>query len=188
MLGYIFQTLTKDKNMKKILLLIICLTTITLSLVAETVKSTTLEAEIELFAADPARENPKIIQPGTPLVISVTIKNSGNEKNEQGYFFVRFAYPNPLASNPKAELFVTEKIPLPPIEPGKEATIAFNTVHHLPSLFDFIRQDYGMRQYLAVAVIDQKEYILGNATLTFSAYYYAGPNHEMQTAVPAVAH
>ncbi len=171
--------------MKKLLLLITCLTMITLNLAAEALKATSLEAEIELFAADPARENPKVIQPGTPIVISVKIKNTGNEKNEKGYFFVRFAYPNPLAGNPKAELFVTEKVSLPAIEPGKEATVAFKTMHHLPSLIDFIREDYGMRQYLAVVVIDQKEYILGNATLTFSAYYYAGPNHEIQTSVPA---
>ena len=44
-----------------------------------------------------------------------------------------------------------------------------------------------MRQYQAVAVIDSKEYIIGDTTLTFSAYYYAGQTHEVATEVPATA-
>ena len=42
-----------------------------------------------------------------------------------------------------------------------------------------------MRHYEAVAVIDTKEYVLGNTKLTFSAYYYPGATHESPVQVPA---
>lgn len=169
--------------MKKLLLLITCL--LTLSLTAETENKAILSAQVELLPSQISNNNPKIIQPGIPITVAVKISNTGTESSEVGIFFVRFAYPQELRDKPQSELFVTEKISLPSIAPGKEASIIFNKQQPTPSLFDFIRQDYGMRQYQAVAVIENKEYIIGNETLTFSAHYYQGPASEINLAVPS---
>lgn len=151
-------------------------------------KNALLDAKVVLLPAEPTASDARIITPGSAIIVSAKITNTGTEYNEQGYFFVRFTYPNPLAGQLKSELFTTEKVPLPSIAPGREATINFVSSQKSPSLFDYIRQDYGMRQYQAVAVIDHKEYVIGNATLTFSAYYYAGPHHEIRTTVPVADH
>jgi len=171
--------------MKNILTLLFLTISTALFSLTTPIKGAILDAKVELLPAVPSGTDARIIQPGSPIIVSVKITNSGVDYNEQGYFFVRFTYPNPLARQAKSELFITEKVSLPKIAPGKEAFIAFATTQQSPSLFDFIRQDYGMRQYQAVAVIDNKEFLIGNATITFSAYYYAGPHHELPTEVPA---
>lgn len=175
--------------MKKLLMTICCLISLKPLLYGEIKNPETkdgafLEAKIEFIPTQPVKGS-EIIQPGTPIIISAELTNSGNKSSEIGYFYVRFSYPNPLASQPKSQLFATEKILLPSIPPGKKAITEFKTTHKTPSLYDYIRQDYGMRQYQAIAVIDSKEYVIGNASLTFSAYYYAGPNHEVPTQVPS---
>ncbi len=161
--------------MKKILLVLFLISNINLFAGA------ILDAKIELLANN---ADNKSIQPGKEITITATITNKGTEKNKTGHFYVRFAYPTPLAANPKSELFITEKILLPPINPGKEATIQFKTIQMTPSLFDFVRNDYAMRQYQAIAVIEDKQYLIGTATLTFSAQYYPGLPQEIPTAVP----
>ncbi len=171
--------------MKNILTLTFLIVSITLFAIDTQKKGAMLDAKVELLPALKSGADDRIIQPGSPIIVTAKITNTGVDYNERGYFFVRFTYPNPLAAHGKSELFATEKVTLPSIAPGKEAEIHFSTTQNTPSLFDFIRQDYGMRQYQAVAVIDHKEYVIGNATITVSAYYYAGPHHEVPTAVPA---
>jgi|GEM_PF-6744149 len=161
--------------MKKILLTLFLISNINLYAGA------ILDAKIELLANN---ADNKSIQPGKEIIISATLSNKGTEKNKPGHFYVRFAYPDPLAANPKSELFITEKILLPPLNPGKEATIQFKTIQMTPSLFDFVRNDYAMRQYQAIAVIEDKQYLIGTATLTFSAQYYPGLPQEIPTTVP----
>ena len=161
--------------MKKILLVLFLISNI--SLYAGAI----LEAKIELLANN---ADNKSIQPGKEIIITANITNKGTEKNKPGHFYVRFAYPTPLAAKPNSELYISEKILLPPISPGKEATIQFKTTQMTPSLFDFVRNDYAMRQYQAIVVIEDKQYLIGTATLTFSAQYYPGLPHEIPTSVP----
>jgi len=177
--------------MKKLLMMICCLITLKPLLYGETKDEVTtngayLEAKIEFIPTERVKGS-EVIQPGSPIIISAQLKNSGTQNSQEGYFYVRFTYPKPLQNQPKSQLYVTERVTLPSIAPGKLATIEFKTTQQTPSLYDFIRQDYGMRQYQAIVVIDNKEYIIGNAALTFSAYYYAGPTHEMPTKVPSVS-
>lgn len=160
--------------MKKILLALFLISNISLYAGA------TLDAKIELMP----NSAEKSIQPGKEIIITATLTNKGTEKNKPGHFYVRFAYPTPLADKPNSELYISEKILLPPINPGQEATIQFKTTQMTPSLFDFVRNDYAMRQYQAIAIIDNKQYLIGTATLTFSAKYYPGLPNEIPTSVP----
>ena len=165
--------------MKKILLALFLISNINLYAGA------ILDAKIELKPNSAEKSVQPSIQPGKEIIITATITNEGTEKNKPGHFYVKFAYPTPLAAKPNSELFITEKILLPPISPGKEATIQFKTTQMTPSLFDFVRNDYAMRQYQAIVVIEDKQYLIGTATLTFSAQYYPGLPHEISTTVPA---
>lgn len=173
--------------MKKLFLLlssIFCLYTNFSLSSTEDLNQTALEAKIGLLPAQPSSENIQAIQPGTPILITVKIKNNGKVANKEGQLFVRFVYPEPLSKQPKSELFVTETIGLPSIQPGKEASLMFKSVQFSPTLYDFVKEDFAMRQYQAVLIVDNQEYILGNTTLTFSAYYYSGQPHEIEVNVP----
>ena len=140
---------------------------------------TNLEAQIAIQA-----EGGKI-QPGTPVSLSATIKNIGEQTNAPGNIQLQFLFPKPLDKQPNSLIFETEKQPLPSIDPGKELVITFTTQHQLPSLFDFIRNDWGMRQYQALISIDNHPQIAGTLSVTFSAYYYQGPSQEIPVEVPA---
>jgi hypothetical protein len=172
--------------MKKLFVFLSCLIALNVNLIAENGEKAVLQAEVELLPATPTDKHAPVIQPGSQILVSTQIKNTGTKANEKGYFFVRFVYPTPLAGKANNELFQTEKVMLPSIQPGKVASITFKTPQQSPSVFDFIREDFGMRQYQAVIVIDNKEYIIGNAALTFSAYYYSTPAHEIPLEVPGI--
>lgn len=144
-----------------------------------------LEATLNILPAKSTNDQEKNIQPGTPVIIAAVLKNVGTEANAPGIFYVRFLYPEPLNKQHSAVLFTTEKVDLPSIAPGDTAALVFKTPQPTPSLFDFIRQDWSLRQYEAVAAINEKEYILGNTKLTFSAYYYPGTPHEFPVVVPS---
>ncbi len=144
-----------------------------------------LEATLNILPASPSKEQNKNIQPGTPVIIAASLKNVGTKANTPGIFYVRFLYPEPLNKQQGTVLFTTEKVNLPSIPPGDVASLVFKTPQATPSLFDFIRQDWGLRQYEAVVVINNKEYVIGNTKLTFSAYYYPGTPHESPVAVPS---
>lgn len=174
--------------MKKILSFIFLFSVFLLSstnLSSQDAKGSILEGKIEISSGN--KETPQIIQPGKDLIISVKVTNVGKEVNKPGHFYVRFAYPTPLADRPKSELYISEKIQLPPINPGSEATVQFKKTQATPSIYDFVRNDYAMRQYQAVVVIDNKDYLIGTASLTFSAQYYPGTPQEIETSVPAYA-
>lgn len=128
-------------------------------------------------------ENFGKIQPGTQLKLVVTVQNVGTEPNVPGKMFVRFMFPEPLSSQPQSLLFQTETMAVPSITPGQEVSLTFPSGHNWPSLFDFIRYDWGMRQFQAVFVEEEKEHVLGTLSMLFSAYYYQGPNKEIPTTV-----
>jgi hypothetical protein len=185
--------------MNKIVVLLSCFIALNVNLFAQVADKAILEAEVELLpvnpnlnaiptilSGNPNDKNTPIINPGSGIRIFARLKNSGTKSNQKGYFYIRFVYPTPLAGRPNSELFVTEKVMLPSIGAGKEASITFNTPQISPSLFDFIRDDFGMRQYQAVVVIDNKEYVIGSSALTFSAYYYSTPAEVMPLEVPGI--
>lgn len=118
------------------------------------------------------------VQPGTPVKIVVTVENKGQQASPAGQLYVRYAFAQPLAQETTSIIFATEKQPLPVIEPGHKVDIAFDTPHQIPSLLDFVRYDWSIREYQAMAIINQEEHMLGTLAITFSAYYYPGIRKE----------
>ncbi len=125
------------------------------------------------------------IHPGSQMKLIAVVKNSGTELNQPGTLYLRFNFPEPLTNQPNSVLIKTEPVKVPSITPGQEVALTFITSQNWPSLFDFIRHDWGMRQYEAVLVLDDKEYIIGTLPILFSAYYYEGPGKEIPAQIPA---
>lgn len=126
------------------------------------------------------------IQPGTPIKINVNIENEGQKASPLGQIYVRYAYTHPLDHEKSSVIFETEKKPLLSIEPGQHIEITFDTLHQTPSLNDFIRYDWPMREYQVIAIINQEECLLGSLALTFSAYYYPGIKKEFPTKMSSL--
>lgn len=140
-----------------------------------------LEAIIELYA--PNTEDGTNILPNSPLSLKVTVKNSGTQKNEKGEIFIQFVFPSPLEKEVGSMLFKTESMELPSIEPQESFSLLFNTSQPLPNVQNFIRNDWAMRQYQAIAKIGDQSFLLGTRALTLSAHYYQGPAHELPVMI-----
>jgi hypothetical protein len=123
------------------------------------------------------------IQPGTQVKIDMTVENKGGQVSPAGQIYVRYAFSQPLEHEKSSILFETEKKSLPPIEPGKKIEFAFDTPHQIPSVLDFVRYDWSLREYQTIALIHQQEYIIGTLAVTFSAYYYPGVKKEFPTKI-----
>lgn len=115
------------------------------------------------------------IQPGQSVKLSVIVENQGEIASPPSQIFIRYAFAKPLDKEPDSVLFETEKIALPIIQPGSSVEIAFDALHKWPALPDFIRHDWGMREYQAL--VDGKT--IGSLAITFSAYYYPGIRKEI---------
>lgn len=115
------------------------------------------------------------ILPNTPVQLQLLVRNVGEQPNNQGDVWIRYALPKPLDSNKDSILYSSEKVALPTIPPGEERIIHFDKLHYLPTIYDFIRNDWGMRKYEAIVNIKGQEMVIGSRPLTFSAYYYLGP-------------
>jgi hypothetical protein len=115
------------------------------------------------------------IQPGHSVKLSLLIENRGQHPSPATQVYIRYAFAKPLEKDPNSILFETEKVDLPGIEPNDTFEITFNTNHKWPALPDFIRNDWGMREYQAV--VDDK--VIGTLAITFSAYYYPGIQKEI---------
>lgn len=142
-----------------------------------------LKTSIHATPMQNTNSQPGKIQPGTHMQLSVVITNVGDMSNAPGSIFIRFVFPKPLNTKRESEIFKTETLKLPSIEPGKEVTIIFSTLHKWPSIFDFIRHDWAMREYEAVALIGADELVTGTRVISFSAYYYEGPKDEKPAKV-----
>lgn len=144
-----------------------------------------LQASISTGPAAPGQnETANNVQPGTAVKLSALVKNIGDKVSHSGNIYVRFAFSKPLDGEPGSVLFETERQPLPPIGPGKEVEITFSKAHQWPSVFDYVRDDWHMRQYEAVVDIQGRSEVIGRAAISISAKYYNGPAHEMPAAVP----
>jgi len=170
----------KNLIMKSVMLLVMLGSTVTCAEQPGAI----LEAEIMTMPFHSYGAIPDRIQPGSQVKLSLKIKNVGNEENAPGTIYIRFLFAKPLETQKNSLLFNTEKLTLPPIKPGEEVTLAFSKMHKWPSVFDFVRDDWAMRRYQAVATIDGREYVIGSRSIAFSAYYYEGPNKRIPISVP----
>lgn len=169
----------------KRLFFILALTSTTLSN-ANQADGAILEATLDILPSKVTTENPRLITPGIPAKIAVKIKNVGSKVNQPATLYVRFSFPRPLDNQKNSTLFATEAVSLPPINPGQSAALEFETEQATPSLNDFIREDWSLRQYQAVVVLDKQEYVIGSIPLTFSCFYYPGQGHETPVTIPAL--
>lgn len=147
-------------------------------------KAAILQGSIHIQPSMPISNDHAIkIQPGTSVKLMVTVENKGEQTSPPGQLYVRYSFAHPLENEKTSSIFETEKKPLPPIEPGQQVEIAFDAPHQLPSLLDFVRYDWSIREYQAIAVIDHQENLIGTLALTFSAYYYPGIKKEFPTEI-----
>lgn len=124
------------------------------------------------------------VQPGTNVKLGVAVENKGQTESPSGKIYIRYAFAKPLENEQKSVIFQTETLDLPSIEPGKTVNIDFKTPHQWPSLLDYVRHDWLMREYQAIAVFDHTEKMIGSLAITFSAYYYPGIKKEFPTIIP----
>jgi len=148
-------------------------------------EDTKLQTYIDVYAASPHHGDERNIQPGTPMHLRALVKNIGTKKNASGEIFIRFAFPDPLHNQKSSVLYQSETKQIPPITPGEEIEVVFEKTHRWPSLFDFIRHDWAMRNYEAVIKVGEEEQITGRLTIAFSASYYEGPSKVEPQSVPA---
>lgn len=137
-----------------------------------------LQTEINTTPLMHPHSKPGRIQPGTRMKLTAVVKNSGTIASAPGTIYVRFALPEPLDKQPNSVIFTTETRNIPSIPPGNAVTIEFSTPHQWSSLFDFIRDDWAMREYEAVVNVGNEEKITGTRSIAFSVYYYEGPSYE----------
>jgi hypothetical protein len=123
------------------------------------------------------------VQPGTLMQLQAVVQNTGSAPSVPGDIQIRFGFPEPLHSrNPKVA-FETEKMKLPSIGPGKQVTLVFKKKHQWPSLFDYIREDWAMKEYQAIVTIRSMAKITGARSVAFSAYYYEGASWDKPVPV-----
>ncbi len=162
--------------MKKIVMLLIWI--IGSALHAES-DSASLLATIQFSGSSQTK-----FQVGTPISFACKVKNLGVKASPAGRIWIQYQFPKQLDQMPDSQLFKTEDLELPSIPAGEQILVQFKATQTLPNLFDFIKNDWAMRQYQVVLKAEQEEYIIGFANLTFSAYYYEAPQKQIPTVVP----
>lgn len=123
------------------------------------------------------------VQPGTLMQLQAIVENTGTVPSDAGDIQMRFAFPEPLHSRHRTATFETEKMKLPSIAPGRQVTLVFKKKHQWPSLFDYIREDWAMKEYQAVVTIGSIAKITGTRTVAFSAYYYEGASWDKPVSI-----
>ncbi len=137
-------------------------------------KTALLQASIEVFTTEPKETEAKNVQPGSYVKLKAIVTNVGDLPNNPAQMFIRFAFPKPLSLHSKSILFKTEIKQVPKLAPNESITIDFETAHKWPTIFDFVRNDWAMREYEAIINDGKVEKIFGNRAIFFSAYYYEG--------------
>lgn len=117
-------------------------------------------------------EDQEAIRPGQPITFSAQVSNAGDMANPEGTLYIRYAFPAPLDNHPRSVLFRSESRRIPPILPGRCVKLTFTTPHLLPTLYDYIRDDWAKRHYEAVIEINGEEKVSGSRAILFSAHYY----------------
>jgi hypothetical protein len=145
------------------------------------VSASTLQSTINLTPMRPSMGQQGKIIPSTNVALSAVVRNVGEEASPAGEIFVRFAFRPPHENEPNSVLFETERVELPALAAGEEKAITFNKNHLLPTVFDFVRYDWAMREYEAIIEINGKQAITGTRALAFTAYYYEGASASQPT-------
>ena len=114
------------------------------------------------------------VQPGTVMQLQASVKNVGNAPSQAGLIKIQYAFPKPLNTQDNSVIFETETANLPSIAPGQQISFLFKKKHQWPTLFNFIRNDWALREYQAIATIDNRTQVIGTLMVAFSAYYYEG--------------
>jgi hypothetical protein len=132
------------------------------------------------IAIEPTRplSSPDKIQPGSEVKLKLKVENIGQNTSAAGQIYIRYALVKPLNNQPESIIFQTEAVDLPTIPPGEQIEISFATPHKWPSIFDFVRYDWPMREYQAIVKINGVERLIGTLAVTVSAYYYPGIKKE----------
>jgi hypothetical protein len=123
------------------------------------------------------------IQPGRPVKLAITVENKGERISPSGNLSIRYGFAKPLDKEENSVIFKTEQKSLPQILPGQKVDISFETIHETPSLIDFVREDWPLREYQAVAHFSNEEKTIGTLAITFSAYYYPGIRKEIPASI-----
>lgn len=126
---------------------------------------------------------PGRIQSGIEVEIQVKVKNEGKFSSQPGTLLVKYDFP--FSTNEKT-LFETEKLTLPTLNPGEEQIFKFSKRQRMPTIYDFVRDDWGKREYQAIAELAGHKHTLGLLNLTFSAYYYDIPSSSPVAMVPSL--
>lgn len=165
--------------MKSILITLFLFVGGSLSLSGEESSSSSLIATVQFISDSSAK-----FQIGTPLSFASKIKNLGVSKSPEGLLWIQFQYPDQLKDRPNSQLFKTEEVEIPSILPGEQLVVNFKATQTLPNLFDYIRNDWAMREYQVILKANDKEYVIGVGNLTFSAYYYEARQRQTPTTIP----
>lgn len=147
------------------------------------VQGALLQTQINASPMQQSHGTSERVQPGTRMTLTAVVKNIGDIPSAPGKIFLRFCFPKPLDKQPASVIFNTETTDLPSIPPGDFITINFATPHQWPSLFDYIRNDWAMREYEAVVNVGGSEHVTGTRVISFSAHYYEGPAYEKSARV-----
>jgi hypothetical protein len=133
-----------------------------------------LETAIRAQAINSSKDNQGRIQPGSEVKLSVVINNVGDVPSAPGKVQLRYSFPKQMFREAGSVIFETEFENLPSIPPGGVMTVNFQKNHQWPSLFDYIRNDWAMREYQAILAINGEKFIAATRAVSFSAYYYVG--------------
>ena len=136
-----------------------------------------MKADIMISSVNDSNSS-KII-PGQPVKLKALVKNSGSKKSLRSKIQVIYDYTKPLKSESEKPLYTSKVVEIPEIEPGKSFLVEFDTPHKLPSIADFITEDWALREYQAVLTEADTPKIIGSLAITFSAYYYPAVHKEI---------
>lgn len=139
-----------------------------------TINAEKLQSTIHITPTRPLPGQEGKIIPVTYVGLSAVVKNVSRETSPSGEIYIRFAFRPPHQNDPNSVLFQTEKVEVPSLAPGEEKVITFQTKHLLPTLFDYVKYDWAMREYEAVMDVERDQEIIGTRAIAFSAYYYEG--------------
>lgn len=171
------------KRASVLLLLLVCGS---LQAAQTNLKGALLQTEIRPVPVNNVQSTPGRVLPGTTVQLMAKVTNVGDVASAPGEFLIRFALPKPLDRQPNSVIYKTETVALPSIKPGDSVSFEFSKFHQWPSLFDFVRGDWAMREYEAVALIEEKEHITGTLVISFSAFYYEGPSEKKPARVSSL--
>lgn len=143
-----------------------------------------LTSSLTLQPERPIPDNADKIQPGTSVKVGLKMENKGDVPTQAGEVYVRFAFPKPLDQRPNSVIFKSDKVAVPSLAPGEVREITFTPSHTIPVVTDFIRNDWAMREYEAIYVVDSKEQLIAVLPLTYSVYYYPALQQSLSVEIP----